>query len=757
MNVNVQQETSALGSSMGNPIDSPTENPYSYLDLPSSKEIFTSSHQPNEMKFYVEGVHCSRCLSKIEKASHSFPGLENIHFDMSRNILTSKLKADGSFAQLAQTISQLGFKVSPLKSQDQGLDQQKKANRRLLIQLAVAGACTGNIMLYSVSLYSGADGEVGRAFEWISFLLFLPVILFSAWPFYQTTWAALKNKKPSIDLPIVFALLLGTLLSFYHLLIGSGDIYFDSLASLVFLLLAARMTLRQIQQRYLSTSYLKSFLGESVARLWQKDLNKTLLVPIESLKPGDTILVLQNEKLPVDGWQLTTAPTLINPSILTGESYPKKNLENDKCYAGTQLLSEKLLLQVDQVGENTRMGQIFTQMEKELQSKTPLIQLTDRLAHYFVLSVILIGSLFFLYYFSIDMEEAIRRSLALVILACPCALALATPLTHSLGLSWAAKRGIYIKNANILEKLNQIQNIAFDKTGTLTQGQFQILRWLQDHEPTDLDLAILLELEKNSEHPVAQVFKKTYHQRVLPTVTIQNPREVVGEGVSGYYQKDFYEVKASPELGSQQIGTVVGLYKNHQLLYSVELGDYVFPDSAKTIHQLQQESHNVVLLSGDSPTSVRKVAQALGIPPSQAFAGQTPESKYQWILKHPQTMLVGDGANDSLAMASSFCGVAAKGSLESSLKACDVYLDNPGVGSVTELIHLSQETLKIIKRNLALSLFYNISAGAAALLGYVNPLVAAILMPVSSVTVLLSSIWGTQKLRKMRKKESPSS
>lgn len=196
MNVNVQQETSALGSSMGNPIDSPTENPYSYLDLPSSKEIFTSSHQPNEMKFYVEGVHCSRCLSKIEKASHSFPGLENIHFDMSRNILTSKLKADGSFAQLAQTISQLGFKVSPLKSQDQGLDQQKKANRRLLIQLAVAGACTGNIMLYSVSLYSGADGEVGRAFEWISFLLFLPVILFPLGPFIRPHGPPLKIRNP---------------------------------------------------------------------------------------------------------------------------------------------------------------------------------------------------------------------------------------------------------------------------------------------------------------------------------------------------------------------------------------------------------------------------------------------------------------------------------------------------------------------------------------------------------------------------------
>jgi Cu2+-exporting ATPase/Cu+-exporting ATPase len=392
--------------------------------------------------------------------------------------------------------------------------------------------------------------------------------------------------------------------------------------------------------------------------------------------------------------------------------------------------------------------------------RTPLVSFTDRIAQWFSVAVLVVAGVFALAYSLVDVGEAINRALALVILACPCALALATPLTQSLALRKAAKAGCLVKKAEAFEKLVQIRNAFFDKTGTLTHGELEVYEWWPA-PPNGSERAIIHQLEAESSHPVARLLAEhVAAQGMDQAVQVENISEAVGQGVEGTCNGDHYQLKAvNDEVEDEEDGpepsahTTVGLYKNDRLQKAVSLSDRVRDTACNAVTRFRRRRVSVHLLTGDAPRPAIAVAAGVGIDAALVYARQSPEEKRDILRRHTRSLMIGDGVNDSVALADAHVSVAVHGSMEASFKAADIYLTEPGLRPLADLLDLSHATIAIIKRNLIFSLFYNTTFGALALLGFVTPLVAAVLMPLSSVTVILSSVIGNRFWRRFNRAE----
>jgi len=686
-----------------------------------------------------------------------------VHLNMSQNTLFVSLKTPGFFGKVVSTLAALGYKTYPIKSHDEIKHFQKKENHQQLMKLGVAGACAGSIMLYSFSLYAGLKGQMAVVFQYITLAFFLPVFFYCAQPFYMNLWRSLRARRPSIDLPIVLAVVIGFVLSLFNLIRGRQDFYFDSLSMLILLLLASRYLLNRTQQKFLSSSYLLSFFESQICRRWNDVHHAYEKVSAHHLNAGDKILVKEGERVPADG-EVINDWVNINPSVLTGESLPQKLFKGAKIYAGTQVVSEGAEILIEHTAGSSRIGKILKKVEEQIYNKTPLISLTDKAAQYFTLFILAMGIVFFLVYSFIDVAGAVQRSLALIILACPCALAFATPLAQSLSLKKASKKGYLVKNAESFEKLNKVSDAFFDKTGTLTQGRFEFLRWKspQGNEsdnfiPDNETLNAIYSIEVHSQHPIARTLVKQLEKVCDKKLPVHSLKEISGWGISGTVENNHYKlVSAFPvndngNEDSEIISSTVAIYRNEILVAYACLGDKLRDDAKKTITELKKLGIQSHILSGDKDAPVQNVAKKLDLGNERIHSGLFPEEKSKIVNKVPNSLMVGDGVNDSLAMSSCSIGIAVQGSVEASLVAADIYSTKEGVFPVLDLTLLSRNTLSIIKRNLIISFIYNFTGGIASVLGYISPLIAAILMPVSSIIIILSTIAGTKFTRSFNK------
>ncbi|MBT3880194.1 MAG: heavy metal translocating P-type ATPase [Candidatus Scalindua sp.] len=736
---------------------------YDFLDTDSFlKDYSVSVDNKKSMRFFVEGIQCTACLWIIDQIPDWVPQVENAHLNMSQNTLLVSLKEPGYFGKVASVLSALGYKAYPIKSLDEAKHFLKKENHQQLMKLGVAAACSGNIMLFSFSLYSGLKGQMAGFFGYLNLAFFLPILFYCAQPFYRNLWRSLKAGRPSIDLPIVAAVIIGFALSLLNLIQGNDDFYFDSLSILIFLLLASRYLLSRTQQTFINSSYMQTFIDSQACQRWNDKSEEYDKIPARLLNVDDKVLIKEGERVPADGIVLNEWVN-INPSILTGESLPQKLFKDSVIYAGTQVVAGYAKILVKQTAGNSRIGQILKKVEEQIYNKTPLISLTDKAAQYFSIFILIAGALFFSFYMNVDLTEAVKRTLALIILACPCALAFATPLTQSLSLKKASKKGYLIKNAESLEKLNYVKNAFFDKTGTLTQGQFEFLKWKSPHQeesgnfsPDQETLNAIYSIEVYSQHPIARTLVKHLEGKCVKKLPVHSLAEIPGSGISGTIDNDYYKiVSALPDdndkSDSDIISSLTALYKNGKLIAYACLGDRLHSDAKQTISQLNNMGIKTYILSGDTSIPVSSVAKKLQIANEQFSSSLIPEKKNEIIKNFPNSLMVGDGANDSLAMSADTVSIAVQGSVESCLVAADIYVTKKGVSPVKDLILLSKNTFDVIKRNLIFSFVYNFAGGLAALLGYISPLTAAILMPVSSLVVLSSSALGTKFLRRFNK------
>jgi Cu2+-exporting ATPase/Cu+-exporting ATPase len=712
---------------------------YSYLDQPQFRELYCFGKDSSpRLKFYVEGIKCSKCIAKLETLLTTVPDLKFLEIDLADQTATTGLRnSDSSFQEVAQQIESLGFRPSPVLSKAEATQKFKIESRADLVRVAVAGFCASNIMMFALAVYFGVDESLKVLFEYLQGFLYLPVASYVAWPFYKGFWQGLRQKSLSIDGPMALASVAGFVVSLKHLLESQGATYFDSLSGFLFLILTTRYLQKSTRHKYLSylrpsmlVDSLRARLGNFQAWEWCRSDRLTL---------GNSILCLQEDWVPADG-VLKSVQGIFDFSLLNGESTPRVLNQGAQVPAGAKLLSPKAEILVEATGESTQLGRILQELQAGQLEASETSKLSDKASQILLTTVFLLalGMLF------TSFPDRFERALALIILACPCAMAFGTPLAFAFAMKKAQRHGIIIKSSSTFEKLEQVRSVALDKTGTLTSSHWEIREASEsDSSPTtQLWQKIILGLESESVHPVAFALRKLWSQVGFDSLSeFENVREIPSVGVDGTYAGTSYCFRSYSASEQKRMGLFKGPLGKETFppLWSFKLEPRMREGTGHALSQLRAKVGEVYLLSGDHPAEVRRVAEALNFPEGQFIAEMTPDQKLGFVRSRPHTLMVGDGINDSLALKASWVGVAVSGSVDVALHSADVFILNESLQSLNEMFEIAHLAQSQIRRNLTLALVYNTLGATLAVCGFVNPMLAAALMPASSLVIFFST------------------
>jgi len=737
------------------------------------------------IKVYLEGVHCAACIWLVEELPRAVEGLRRVRLNLATAV--AEVEWEPALVQLsavARALDCMGY--TPHLRGERALDEVRKSeDRTLLIRIGVATVAAMNIMFIQGALYAGEYHGMATSFvqffRWISMGLAAPVVLYSARPFFVAAWAGLRRRVPHMDLPISIAIAGAFTFSVASTVRGAGHVYFDSLTALVALLLGARYVQQRAQRAAIErTESLRGVAFVEYARRLGGDGSCSVEVPVAALAAGDRVVVRSGELIPADGTVLEGKSSL-DSAVLTGEADPVATAPGDPVYAGATNLGARLVVEVQATGEQTRVGALLALVDEAMSARAPIVQLADRISRYFVGTVLVLaaaaGVLAYLQTPG-DLGASLQRIIALLVVSCPCALGLATPVALTVSLTRAARAGIFIKNPDVIEQLGGVDTLLLDKTGTLTEGKATVQSWFGDQETRELAFA----LESESAHPVAQAFRRMDAPVRGLARQVEQVAERPGLGISGLVDSRKVVVGNEAMLAARDIAIGDGLTTHaadlldrglSPLFVAVDgtargacgVGDRLRQDTRQTLDALRARGVRPRILSGDHPAVVARVAEELGIPAEDALGALSPEDKRD----HVQALLdcrrgilpregnakrrdaasttsriamVGDGVNDAAALALADVGVSVHGGAGASIVAADVVLTRPGLAPLLQVFTGSERVLGVVRRNLVFSLLYNITGASLALVGLVGPLVAALLMPVSSLTVILSSATG---------------
>lgn len=704
-------------------------------------------------ELYVEGVHCAACVWLVERLTRVVPGVVAAKLDLGRSLVT--LVWDPRLVELsavARGIDRLGYRPHPA-TQHRARESRKQADRAALIRIGVAGACMGNVMLLAAALYSGMlDGieeSTRHAFRLISAAIGLLSILWPGRVFFQGAIAAFRTRTWHLDMPIAIALGAGTATGIFFAIRGSGEIYFDSVTMLVFLLLFGRWLQERGMRAAADSIDLRNALTPMTTHRVEAD-GSCSDIPTDAVEIGDTVEVRVGETFPVDG-VVVQGGTHVDQAVLTGEPRPVPVVEGDDVPAGAVNTTSTIRVRAQAVGSQTRIGRVLDSIARLSRERLPVIGRAQRVAKPFVITVTSLAALCMLIWMHRGWELALDHATALLIVACPCALALATPLVTAVAIGDSAKRGRLIKGADVFDRMRICKRFFLDKTGTVTHGRFEVQAVVGDASVIPLAAAA----ERDTPHPIAGAIADLDDSLEATDIEV-----AIGRGVSATVdgvrvavgQRAFVEeltgaacdhldgdAAAATELG--QTAVFAADETGRTALFT--LGDELRDDAANLIADLNARGLRVSILSGDDPTTVRRIAAKLGLGENDALGGMSPDQKLAEIERaleeHPVAM-VGDGVNDAAALAKATCGIAVHGGAEASLAAADVFITTDDLHQIVSLTDGSGRVVSAVKACLTVSLSYNTVAASLALAGLMSPLLAAVLMPTSSLTVVLMAL-----------------
>lgn len=733
-----------------------TGRTYGELDEPESIALHCRPRSGGGLatELYLEGVHCSACVWLVEKLPRLVPGVIDARLELGRGVVRVDFDpARAAPSQIARALDRLGYASHPVV----GLDREavrRREDRALLMRVGVAGASAGNAMLFAVALYSGAfegmDAELVALFRAGSVVSALPSLLWSAGVFYRGALASLRTLTPHMDLPIALGLLIGAASGVHNVVTGRGEIYFDTLTMLVFLLLVGRFVQAREQRRAEGAAELVHSLAPGTARLVEGGVARE--VPVEAVPIGALVEVRAGERVSVDGAVLEGRST-VDVSLLTGESVPAEVGPGASVFAGSVNLSDRLVLRAEETGRRTRVAGLVARMEEAARARAPIVVAADRLSGWFVLIVVGLAAVTVAVLLPVDPSIALDRAVALLVVTCPCALALATPLTVTAALGRAARAGLLVKGGASLEALGRPGLFVFDKTGTLTEGRVAVIRVEGDGGVAQS----LAAAEARSAHPVARAI--VAWAGGAAGLEVSGFRESLGGGIEAtvggvallagslrFARERGARIDADLERRAGELAgeglSPVAVARDGAVVLLLGIGDPVREDARASLEALLRAGHRLAVLSGDDPRVVAAVASGLGVPFEVVRGGATPEEKLEFVEQaraRGPVFMVGDGVNDAAALTAATVGIAVHGGAEASLSAADVFATRAGLEPIVALVEGSRRTLRVIRGNLARSLVYNLTVGALAALGHIGPLLAALLMPVSSIGVVASA------------------
>jgi len=741
----------------------------SKFDTPSFMDNYTTINKDGfyEVDLIIEGIHCAACVWLNEKILHDTKGL----IEANINFTTNKAKViwDDDELKLSDIILRIRSIGYNAYAYDSSIADEKatKAKREYFIKMMVAVIASMNIMMLSVAKYTGfftgITPEVMHMIHIGEFLLATPVLFYSGWVFFKGAYFGLKNKILNMDFLVSSGALLTYIYSLFILFGGKGESYFDSVAMIItFVLVGKYLEVIGKKSAVDTLDKIKSSLPLEAVVV---DGENKRQVALNSINIGDIVEIKTGEKVPVDGIIIKGEGTFDEAS-LTGESVPIFKKVGDTVYSGTINSNNLIHFEVTKDFKNSTFSSIVTLLEDSLNSKPEIQDKANEYSKGFTLTILTLSLLTFIvwYFFGLDLgfdyegtnhfEKSFIVAISVIVIACPCALALATPIASLIGISELAKKGLLFKEAKFIESLAKVNTVVFDKTGTLTKGELSVKKALVFNENSD-KLNLLYSLLDTSTHPISKSVKKYLLEKYdLQLQKLNNIKNIDAKGMSAEFINTNGKVAkllgGNLELMLEEnikydltIENSVYIFAiDNEVIASFELVDEVKDYAKDLIKYLQDKNIEVIMLTGDNQQVASKVSSSLNI--KKYLSKQTPISKAEYIKKLKTdgkiVVMVGDGVNDSVALSNSDVAIAMGTSADISMEVSDIVLLNSSLPSLKDAFEISSRTYKFIKQNLAISLVYNLITIPFAMFGYVIPLVAALSMSLSSLIVVLNSL-----------------
>lgn len=699
------------------------------------------SHQ---IQLSIKGMTCAACAWLIEKRLSQIEGVHSIHINLSTSLATLVWSPDEiDIEVIGRQIDLLGYQVTPYRADEQDKNQSQ-AKKVSIIRLGIAGVGMMQVMMSAIAIYAGEiqgiDDGLKNLLRWASFIFATPVVLYSAAPFFKSAIRDLKTRYFTMDLSVSLGIGLAYISSVYALFTQSGHVYFDSVTMFTFFLLLGRF-LEEAARHKTNTNNKNQQELTSITVIEGDTLKR---IPLTKVKIGDIVNVSQGETIPTDGI-IIKGESSVDESSLTGEYLPIHRKEGDSVTAYTTNIEQELHVKVTAVGKQTRVAAIERLTERALSEKPKIALLANKIAHYFVICVLITASLTFFGWSFLGEADAYWIMVSVLVVTCPCALSLATPVALTAATNKLKEIGLLVTRGHVIESLSKSKHIVFDKTGTLTYGQFDIVSI--DGKDKEHCLAICAALEAQSIHPIAQAFKP-----FLSTVTANNIRNHIGLGVEGEVLNDLFFfgnlefVSQATSLKMRQeeskiTGLILYLASQKQgLICKIVLQDRLRDNAKQTLELLQRDHFIVSLLSGDTAVSAKNVLSENLF--NHFLTDMSPEEKWKWLNSQSNkehTLMVGDGLNDVPTLAGANTSIAMAASSDLAKVHADAVLLNNNIASIYEAIKVAKKCRKIIKQNLFWAASYNAIMLPAAVLGLIPPWAAAIGMAASSLIVVLNA------------------
>ena len=698
-----------------------------------------------ETTIFAGGMYCSACSWLIETTLKRIPAVTSVDVNpVTHRVRVHWTHAETGLGDILAALSDLGYRPQPLAPGDTThpeLAEQRSALKRLL----VASLGMMQVMMFAVGLYAGdfqgMDADMKHFLRLVSFFVATPVVFYAAKPFFSSAWRGLFAGRPGMDLPVSIAIGGAYSASVYSTFTNGAAVWFDSVAMFVFFLTLGRYLEMRARHRSIDRSVALSQLLPNTATLIINDQTST--IPVAQLAKDDIVLVRAGDSIPADGIVVSGASS-VDEALLTGEARPQHRSIGDFLAAGSVNLDAIIEMRVTNTGGDTTLGAISRMSERARYTRPAFVNIADRIASYIVVALLAIASAVALYWYFVAPEKAFVITLSVLVVTCPCALALATPAAFATAGSRFSELHLLITNGNAIEVLSRVTHIVFDKTGTLTLGtpEIQSVEVLDSNYDEEQCLQIAAALEQASSHPLARAFK---NDRAMPAVG--NATVHVSEGVSGTINDRRWrignaEFALDENEHRDETTTVVYLGMDGSPVARFIINDPLRADARDVINSLKSKGMGLSLLSGDNEAAVRDVAEALNI--ADVGFDCSPADKLRFIeslqARGERVVMIGDGINDAPVLAGADTSIAPGHGALLAQTSADVIMLGNSLAPVMTALQLSNATMRIVRQNLVWAVVYNATALPLAMAGMVPPWLAAIGMSASSLIVVLNAL-----------------
>ncbi|MDP1681370.1 MAG: heavy metal translocating P-type ATPase [Burkholderiales bacterium] len=729
----------------------------SLYDTPEIQRSFVRVEAGNvrEAALLLEGIRCAACVWLNEQHLASLPGVLSV--DINYTTRRARVRWDDSqihLSDILRAVAAIGYTAHPFDATRQE-DVQRRERRIALRRLAIAGLSMMQVMMYAIPAYlddGSMSADIQSLMRWASLLLTLPVVLYSSAPFFLGAWRDVSSKRVGMDVPVALGILVAFSASCYATLAMHGEVYFDSIAMFVFLLLGGRYLEMGARERAAQAADRLAKLIPAIAvRFVDFALNRnTEDIAVAQLASGDHVLIRPGAAIPADG-VVVEGQSEADESLLTGESRAIDKRAGDALVGGAINISGPLVMRVTHIGQDTVLAGMLRLLDRAQSEKPQLALLADRAAQIFVAVILVIAALAALVWYVIDPSKAIFIAVSVLVVTCPCALSLATPAALTAATGALTRIGLLVTRGHALETLARVTDVIFDKTGTLTLGR-TVLRQTQtlSDAPAVHCLQLANALEQGSEHSLAQALRQAGPSQLVAA----DVRNTPGSGIEGVIEGMRLRI-GSLAFVAELAGTLPGKLRPHDAAHTLiglgsaqgwlalfEIGDSLRAEAAQLVSALQARGLRVHLLSGDSEGAVNAVARQLGIEQVQAQA--KPEDKVRYVqalqAQGAVVAMVGDGVNDAPVLAQAQVSIAMGGGASVAHAAADVVMLSGSLLRIDEALDKAAATRRIVRQNLLWALVYNLIAIPPALLGFVTPWMAGIGMSLSSLIVVVNAL-----------------